>query len=211
MSKASFTIGGVVYRSMVCTEHMGTVLGMQTMGYTQDPVLSGLDYAHSSNLPAARSAWLRRQIGGTDQWAVSMDSDTWCSARQLHTAMLGVTGDIAIGIVPVIIGGTGRNGMLNIVRSDHMSRIRRDELDMSAGPIEIACGGFGVAVFNLQWFRSHWPNPDSERVSASSEYGEDIEACLAVRRRGGSIYALKVDSWHKDFVSGGGVLELNIR
>lgn len=204
---ATFTMGGIVYRSMVCTEHMGTVVSLARSTDLDAPRLGGLDYRHSSNLPLSRATWLEHQVRGSDRWAVSMDSDTWCDAEQLQQEIALVRGGIAIGIVPVVIGGTEKLNVLSpMIGEGFGNRFSVDGINAafrSQLPVELTAGGFGVAVFNLNWFRVHWSAPSPERAAIDSGYGEDIEMCLAVRRRGGRVIALPVNSWHKDLVMGG--------
>ena len=62
-----------------------------------------------------------------------------------------------------------------------------------------AAGGFGVVIFNLDWFREHWPRPEPEHTDVTM--GEDLEFCLAVRRRGGVIRVVHVPTHHAEFVA----------
>lgn len=192
-----------MYRSMVHVGHVQSVVGLTALNYgvLHGPSMTALDYLHSSNLPQGRSVWLRRQISNrTLEWTVSADSDSKFSAEELTKAMELVTGKRAIGIVPMVRGGTellninGPNGVL----SPH------DLTGMFGGRLhcEVSSGGFGVAVFNLKWFREHWPLPApemSDKVDAIYQ-GEDIQMCHSVAKRGGSIVALMVTATHMDMV-----------
>jgi len=82
----------------------------------------------------------------------------------------------------------------------HGRRMFAAELEACLAPggdRRIASGGFGLAVFNLEWYRHHWKRPAPERVSIDS--GEDTEHCRSVRARGGQIIALKVRTDHFGF------------
>lgn len=201
-----YAIGGVVYRSTVHVSHMQSFVELlSVIGDRCD----GIHYVHGSNLPADRASWLRQRIQGMNELgsrntdlAISADSDSEFDgihlAGQLHKAN---DMSVAVGIVPMLIGGGGEQ--TNVIDSG-FRRYSVDgiKLHLTSNPngADIHAGGFGLVVFNLNWFRRYWPLPTPERHSISSEYGEDIDMCLAVRRRGGRIIALAVDTVHHDMI-----------
>lgn len=200
---ANFSFGGVVYRSMVHVGHVQSAIGLTALNYgvMKGPCMTALDYLHSSNLPQGRSIWLRRQIANRQlEWAVSADSDSKFSAEELTRAIELVHGKRAIGIVPMVRGGTE---LLN-VNSQYGIISPRELSSMFAGAAvcEVHSGGFGVAVFNLKWFRSHWQSPAPEMSSLVDpiHQGEDIQMCHSVMSRGGTVVALAVTATHMDCV-----------
>ncbi len=216
VKRPQFSFGGCVYRMQVDTRHAGSLamMAQASASFMEAPQLADVDYMHTSNLPAGRCLWLRRQIEATSlKWAVSVDGDTTFDSIQLLRELSVVDGNFAVGLAPVRIGGTeslcnlcikiadeeissfvGADGKLTMAPS-HGRRAYAHELDaVLKGDRIIASGGFGVAVFNLAWFRANWKEPAPERVAIDT--GEDIEFCRSVRARGGMIAALRVRTDH---------------
>lgn len=206
-----FVVGGIVYRSMVHTSHLGSVLNMVGASIVRgNDVLNesyltflDLDYVHSSNLPVARADWLRRQVNDATsaKWAVSVDSDSEFDGASLYAYMADDPDPPAIAIVPMFCGGGGRR--LNVVMGDVRMSVEsmRMRSQTEKPTVPITAGGFGVAAFYLPWFRRTWRDVRAERSSIDSAYGEDIDMCLAVARRGGRIGAVPIDSRHHDLIS----------
>ncbi len=216
-----FSFGGCVYRMSVDGRHaaslamLGFLCGRKSAEEgRRSPMLAGVEYMHTSNLPQGRAMWLRQQMSAEPQltWAVSCDGDTSFDAEHLYHAMSRVEGQVALGIAPVRIGGTTDLCNINITRKDedtsaqlvegtapeHGRRAFMSELQaVLEGDGMIRSGGFGLVVFNLAWFRACWKMPAPERVSIDT--GEDIEFCRSVRDRGGQIIALKVRTDHFAF------------
>lgn len=202
-------IGGCVYRSMVHTAHMMSVLDfVEALRGEADGVV--LDYQHTSNLPQGRSLWLRRaidrQIPGI---AVTVDSDTSFSADSLFLELLAINRDCdwAIAVAPVI--RNNRPLGLNVFHA------RGEPLAPSVcggGRPSLWAGGFGLAAFNLQWFRQHW-TPYPEPFGDSGDWinqGEDIQMCRSVVKRRGTIVPMWVPTTHYD-CAGGSVVGASIR
>lgn len=226
VSSGAFIVGGCVYRSMVHVWHLQSVAFLVRSGTFVEggPTFAGFDYMHTSDLHRGRCQWLQRQIDDAQlDWAISVDSDSSFSGDELLSAMKWVTGNVAIGVVPMLIGGTQELNVNHMGR-DSECRTRPDVLrtifrhDES---VEISSGGFGVAVFNLRWFRRWWPKPlpevdnngancvckrtdatltEAEPHAAVLAVGEDIAFCQAVRRRRGHIRALRVTSSHVSLI-----------
>lgn len=227
----AFVVGGCVYRSMVHVAHLQSVALLARAATFVDggPTFTGFDYMHTSDLHRGRCQWLQRQIDDKSlQWAISVDSDSSFSSDELLATMKWVVGNVAIGVVPMLIGGTnelnvnleGMEGETRMNAEMVRSRLERNE------SAEVSSGGFGVAVFNLPWFRKWWPRPLPEvdnsglncncrangplHVEPNDErdvvhaarlvVGEDIALCQAVRRRRGHIRALRVTSSHISLV-----------
>jgi hypothetical protein len=214
-----FNVGGVVYRNLLHTAHQGSVVQLiveSTASYERRDALNPnralcwngqFDYMHSSNLPAARAEWLRRQIADESlSWSVSVDSDSEYDGGTLLRCLQEshVSSSAAIVIVPMLIGGGGGklNCSLGLGRQSagQMTKLFRASNKRNR-EVDIVSGGFGVAAFNLSWFRCFWRDASAERHSADSVYGEDIEMCLAVGRRGGTITAVPVNSQHQDLIA----------
>lgn len=216
MKERFFVIGGIAYRQMVHTRHLGAVVSLagQSMAARAEgaglPVFSDIEYQHSSALPQARCLWLREHIANKSlKWAVSVDSDTVFNAGDLLHEMSIVDGQTAMGIAPVRIGGT--RDTCNLILDADDERLS-EQLSPSEAPHgkklawgaelkrvfdgdrHIRAGGFGVVVFNLDWYRGSWPEPAPEHCSIHT--GEDVEHCRSVRERGGIIKALKVQTDH---------------
>jgi hypothetical protein len=216
--QGAFVIGGPVYRSMVHVDHMECVMALMALSRSADgiavPVMAKTHYIHTSNLPKGRCEWLRDAIADRDvQWAVSVDSDTWFNAAQLLPLIASVNGDRAIGVVPMVIGGTGTGyggQMLNInvetatdttdTPTGNVRRAELSDLDHLARSLiqSVHSGGFGLAVFNLRWFRRNWPLPAPAGITFA--VGEDIAMCKQVRQRGGDIVALGVSTVHNEII-----------
>jgi len=217
MGRPLFMIGGCAYRQQVHVNHAAAVAMLASIATVRDdgPMLAGIHYIHTSNLPQGRCLWLRDQIADKQlKWAISVDSDTVFTPQHLLAELKQVDGQTAIGIAPVRIGGTTDLCNINLTQEDEnisaemdgathardMPIVERrvqwgDELKrVLDGDRHITSGGFGVVVFNLEWFRAAWPLPAPEFVSIAT--GEDTELCKSVRRRGGIIKALKVATDH---------------
>lgn len=217
LSVNHFVVGGPAYRQSLHVQHatsLAQLAAYAAMGGPRDPKMSGVDYRHSSNLPQVRCLWLRDQIAQTSpklKWAISVDSDQSFNAAHLMSELVQVDGQTAIGLAPVRIGGTV--DMCNLLLDDKDEAISSDEnaliglpslgrrIDWATelksvleGDRIIHGGGFGVAVFNLDWFRNVWPDPAPEYCSIAT--GEDTELCRSVRKRGGIIKALRVATDH---------------
>jgi hypothetical protein len=217
-----FSFGGCVYRMQVDTQHAIALAQLAMVSLMRDdgPLLAHTDYMHTSNLPQGRALWLRRQIeekidGNRLKWAVSVDGDTSFNAGDLISELHRVDSGFAIGLAPVRIGGTRDLCNLNLTHADELLSATMDDLgratnvaphpgrrafmeeldEVFKGNRRIASGGFGVAVFNLEWFRHNWRDPAPERVSIDT--GEDVEMCRSVRMRGGMIAALAVRTEHR--------------
>lgn len=211
-----FSFGGCVYRLMVSTQHAGALASLAVSASVRGdgPQLADISYMHTSNLPQGRALWLREQIADKRlTWAVSVDGDTSFVASSLHSEMERVDGSFAIGLAPVRIGGTDNLCNLCITDEDERVSARADgaappvgrrafatELaKVIAGDRQISSGGFGVAVFNLRWFRQCWPLPEVQYYGSTIDIGEDIAFCQNVRARGGMIAALNVRTDHFAF------------
>lgn len=182
------------------------------------PQFAGIHFQHTSNLPQGRMLWLREQIEAKERykWAVSVDSDTVFVADHLAIEMRRIDGNTALGIAPVRIGGTADLCNINITDRDEKLSMEMDgdalalaqqarmgrrvkwgaELRalLEGSDRGIWSGGFGVVVFNLDWYRANWPLPEPEFCSIAT--GEDTEHCRSVRIRGGRIEALRVNTDH---------------
>lgn len=218
MARPLFSFGGCVYRMLVDGRHAGALAGLTAIATVRDdgPQLATIDYEHTSNLPAGRMLWLRRQLEHKPalKWAISVDGDTVFRPESLLAELARVDGPIALGLAPVRIGGT--ESLCNLCITDEDEKISA-QLSPSGAEIQLApahgrrmfdrelravldgdrrisSGGFGVAVFNLEWYRHHWKRPSPEAVSIDT--GEDIEHCRSIRTRGGEIIALNVRTDH---------------
>lgn len=206
-----FAVGGCAYRLQVHAQHSGHVAQL-AMGSALAPAsargtlrFATTFYWHTSNLAVGRAYWLRTMIAQRQlAAAVSMDADTWfLDARAMHRGITSVLDDgaWAMGILPVRMASMPTPNLCNLRKEDAaapggLAFLDWDEL---AATTAIAAGGFGVVVFNLTWFREHWPLPDVEHTAGVT--GEDIEFCLAVRRRGGAIRLVNVPTHHAEFIA----------
>lgn len=197
-----FSFGGCVYRMQVHAQHASSFAMLATIcsGSYPGPLLADIDYMHTSNLPQGRSLWLRRQIANPRlRWAISCDGDTTFMASDLAQEIELVTGNVAIGLAPVRIGGTqlcNLNVLTEELQEGEEGRASLEELAriLEGKSRRVISGGFGLAVFNLQWFRRHWALPEPERIAITSD--QDIELCHSVSRREGAIIALRVKTGH---------------
>lgn len=216
--------GGCVYRNMVHVGHVGSLLSMVATSMTlpRGPRFVGIDYMHTSELPRARCVWLRRCMDDKHAThAVSIDSDSEFDGPELLSLLECVSGSVAIGVVPFYIGGTeyinvNRLAYLEDVEEERMSHEALRGAFLGARAVPISSGGFGVAVFNLDWFRSHWsPEPESWDLRVDSgeprrarraviTVGEDIALCRSVRHRAADVVALRVSSSHNLLVTTSG-------
>lgn len=199
-----FTIGGCWYR-LQCRERVTASIALLAyMSGQADAPFLGMRVMHTSNLWTGRCTWLKGEMENPlVRWAIAVDSDTSFDAGQLLSAMAAVNGRIAIGCAPVRVGGTDGICNLNLKADDESAGYRRmngDDLRaVLTGDGNIASGGFGLAVFNLDWFRAHWPEPKPELTPPNNWVGEDIAFCQAVRRRNGRIIALPISTEHHEF------------
>jgi hypothetical protein len=212
-----FTIGGCWYR-LQCRERVcASIASLACIAGQMGAPWLGMRVLHTSNLWTGRCEWLRGEMNDEKvKWAIAVDSDTSFDAAQLLMSLKRMEStDIAIGCAPVRVGGTGSVVNLNLeipdeelawtgtrhpndmkperrITMEKLSQVLRDGSD-------IASGGFGVAVFHLDWFREHWPDPSPELRTPNNWVGEDIAFCQAVRYRGGRIIALPVSTEHHEF------------
>lgn len=205
-----------MYRNMVHVGHLSSVVQLARASMLRlQPRFHGLDYLHASDLPRARCSWLLRSIRDESlTHAISVDSDSEFDASQLLECIETVSSDVAVGVVPFF--KAGQAAVLNVNRMDfphdRERPMRRDELlDAFHGSraVPISSGGFGVAIFNLTWFRQCWKAPQPETWTLEGEInkhgvidtGEDVALCRSVRKRGGYCVALRVDASHNVLVT----------
>jgi hypothetical protein len=201
-----FAVGGCAYRSMVSTFHLRSVVELLQAVVQGGPEPIAFHYLHTSNLPQGRCQWLRTLMAIHADFAISIDSDTQFDGGRLYSLLDAFAlSRAAIGIVPMVIGGTGDRPVLNVneIDSQNVNEIdsqarigNLDTLGWHDGLCRVASGGFGLAVFNLHWFRQRWPNVSPEGITFTR--GEDIAMCDGVRSRGGLILAMQVDAVHHD-------------
>jgi hypothetical protein len=197
-------IGGCVYRSLVHTRHAVAVAQAYQLLQLAGASLVKFDYMHTSDLRSGRRYWLQRQIDDRElDLAVTIDSDSMFDPESLVRMLPYMHGDRAIGVAPFVIGGTDGSPKLNII-GDGWSRWGSTELRAldSGLPVRCLAGGFGLAVFNLTWFRRRWSGQviDYDRDLVGTQMGEDIELCMAARTRGADIVALPISTVHMDIV-----------
>lgn len=215
MSPVLLSLGGCAYRNMVRHEHASSVALFATaLVLRGDFQIGSIDYMHTSNLPQGRCLWLKRQIDEKElKLAISIDSDTQFHGTDLAIDLPQVLRkDVAMGLVPIRQGGTLATVQINLLdsRGHDFTPIVDGELvpqerktlpeelaRILEGNREIASGGFGLVVFNLDWFRAHWPEPDPEGIDMRT--GEDIAMCRKARKLGGKILALRVRAEHHEF------------
>jgi hypothetical protein len=202
-----FLIGGCAYRLDVSAHHASAVAALAALSSSmrEGPRFSGTLYRHTSNLPQGRALWARDAIREHEvRWAITLDSDTSFYPSDLLYALQRwdqVYGSPAIGIVPVAEGGSGRLN-LRVMDDGIPAPLLPEQLILALdGSLEIESGGFGCAILDLDWFRTHWPEPEPEGHGLYT--GEDLEFCRSVRRRGGTLRALSVRSTHLPFRSDG--------
>lgn len=195
-------IGGCAYRSMVHVVHASSVAYF-TAGCVLAQHEVNLKYRHTSNLPQGRCLWLREQISEGQDIAVSVDSDTAFDPMEAIAVIEDfaihciAAQNVAIGIAPVFRSHKGTVA-LNLY-TGHGKMLAVDECD--SGHRRLWAGGFGMAVFNLAWFRRHWEKPFPESFGAPEEsidQGEDIQFCRSVARRNGAITTLWIPTKHYD-------------
>ena len=185
-------IGGCVYRSMVHVGHAASVgqFCCQFGGQV------GFEYRHTSNLPQGRSLLLRQLIQyGMYDALISVDSDTEFRARDLIDELpLAIALDVAIGIAPVICGNPPRLNIFHALGEPFAPSA------CGGGRPDLWAGGFGLAVFNLGWFREHWLDPQPELIDGipPMAQGEDTQMCRSVIARGGRVIPLWVATAHYD-------------
>ena len=199
VARAHFTFGGVVYRMMVDARHAASLAQLAVQADRTPPMLSEVDYRHTSNLPRGRCEWIRDAMLADAMWAISCDADTSFDAIQLHASIMRVRDGIALGVAPVRIAGTTTTSNITARMGDGVTR-RLDVADagkLAAHHGEIEHGGFGLVVLNLAWLRKHWPAPTPEGVGW--ERSEDTAICDSIRARGGKIIALPVATSHHGF------------
>ncbi len=205
MRAPGFLVGGCVYRSQVHVTHATSVAALAVHasrpGY---PDLVGFDYAHTSDLPRGRALWLRRCIADTSaDWAISVDSDTEFVASDLVDEIARVDGAIALGLAPIRQGGTHNVVNLNVRETPTSDERRIDGGELGQileGDRLISSGGFGLAVFNLRWFRQCMKSPHPAKQDIGT--GEDIAFCRAIAECGGLIIALAVRTVHHEYRDG---------
>jgi hypothetical protein len=208
MGRPQFSIGGCCYRMQVDARQVASVaalsvhsaMGGDPSGPSLTPLLTTFDYTHTSCLTMGRMEWLRKQIADRDlTWAVSLDSDMVFSPMELLADMPIVSGRFAMGLAPARVAGTTL-GQLHIREWNEEYPPGEYWNEFKAcldGNREICSGGFGLTVFNLDWFREHWPLPAiSWEGESTMTFGEDVAFCLNVRSRGGKIAALRVSTDH---------------
>lgn len=210
MSRIPVVIGGCAYHLNVRCEHAASLATLATMLAYDDVArddsgppsfeIVNVDYQHTSNLPQGRCDWLRRAIALGKGIAISIDSDTSFNASDLLPELaLAVDSTVAISCAPVRVGGTSLVN-LNVRDNDAgEGRCSVDELSrvLASKHRDIASGGFGLAIFNIEWFARHWREPTPDGITHG--VGEDVAMCRAARKRGGRVIALRVRTQHHEF------------
>lgn len=193
-------VGGCVYRNMVHTSHCASMVSFAARIAGDYGSELELCYRHSSNLPQGRSLWLRGALLSRAEMAITVDSDTGFDGGILHDELLCLPRDSnswAIAVAPVC-RDTEFGPRINVYSSQGMTC---DPRAMLYGTVpRLWAGGFGLAVFNLHWFREHWPTPFPQPFGKPEidyiNQGEDIQMCRSVSDRGGFIYAMYVPTVH---------------
>lgn len=197
-------VGGCVYRNMVHTSHCASMVSFAARLTDEFGYELELCYRHSSNLPQGRSLWLRGALLSNADIAVTVDSDTGFDGHSLHYELNCLPRDSdswAIAVAPVC-RDTEFGPRINVYSSQGMTcdpRTMVHTLEKRTA-ISLWAGGFGLAAFNLHWFRKHWPTPFPQPFGKPEvdyiNQGEDIQLCRSVSDRGGRIYAMFVPTVH---------------
>ena len=200
----TLAVGGIAYQSKVHVAHLQSVLTLGVLSDENAFVIGHVEYAHSSNLPQARSLWLRKMISEHSlTHALSLDSDTsfdpmqMCNELNRLNRLLGPLGlGTAIHCVPVVRDTNPPSLNLFVNRGESISLS-----SCGSGYPTLWAGGFGCVLFNLDWFRLNWNNPFPEQFGDSEDWinqGEDIQMCRSVINRGGKVRPLWVGTRHWD-------------
>ena len=217
MTAVGFTIGGCWYRLQARERLVASIASLAYLSGQMGAPFLGMRVMHTSNLWTGRCEWLNREIqDARARWSIAVDSDTSFDAHSLMASLPRMDSlGVAIGCAPIRVGGTNSTCNLNLRVGDETRGIsdgrqpsgehRATAKELRAvleGDGEIASGGFGLAIFHLDWFREHWPKPVPEVIPnnwGEAFVGEDIAFCRSVRRRGGKILALPINAEHHEF------------
>lgn len=199
--RIGIAVGGLAYRSSVHVAHAASIAELTAYVMSTDSArLTAIKYQHTSNLPQGRSLWLRGlMMDRTTDYAVSVDSDTAFSASHLLGQIVYMDHGTAIGIAPVCRVAPDGRARLNIY---HAAGEPFESSTCGGGHPSLWAGGFGLAVFNMRWYRRHWPEPYPEMFGEPSvdyiNQGEDIQMCRSVIARGGKVIPLWAPTTHYD-------------
>lgn len=186
-------VGGCAYRSSVHVRHATSMAELATRGIDLE-----FNYRHTSNLPQGRCLWLRAAIHSKCDFALSVDSDNSFSSERIVDEISEVLEyDSAIVVAPVV-RDTSFGKRLNLWSAPGIALRPSDCNRLLPGPT-LWAGGFGVVLFNLAWFRLHWPAPFPEQFGDAADYinqGEDTQLCRSVASRGGRIAAMLIETAH---------------
>lgn len=201
-------LGGPSYQLLTDARHTGSMVGLAAalIGSRQ---LTGIAVNYMSACPVemARNELFKSALVATEAthlfWA---DSDVyWDASHELVWGANWLTAEPShpMMVVPV----EQRNGDSNIMRDD-FKRLRGSFV-LGRTPLKCMGAGLGLAIFNLQWYRRHWPESpwfrtewhelgfDRQAAPLSRFISEDIWHTMRLRQLGDSCYwAPLCQTWH---------------
>jgi hypothetical protein len=212
----SWFLGGPAYNSKLDARHAACLAQACIEIVSRGDSLAGVEYVHDSVLPHGRGRWLQLAIESGADLGVTMDADTW--AKDTHHAqggrrmirafdrMMKIGGRVLAGALVA-----QRNGKVNAWRAEG-ERLREEGahafvFDEGARHVQVRAWsdvwaiGLACAVFDLRWYREHVKNAYTTFAMLPTGVGdgfvgEDVWHCEAIRKLGGGIAALELETTH---------------
>lgn len=148
---------------------------------TPSPIsIVGTHYQHCTPVAMARNALMKESLADTEATHYMMlDSDCSIPFDQCDPIILAL---LALGDRPMFgVPAPQRNRQMNVWQSRAV-KWRADSTLRTDGKLhECWAVGFGCVVFNLDWYRKHWPSPPWFLDGWDEELGpmgEDYRHCM---------------------------------
>lgn len=191
----TWIIGGPAYRMQIDARHALNVTHMAIYLFAKGHQLIGLNYRHGVPVEIPRNEIFERALSSESDFLLTMDSDTFGFDldRTLRLALTLRSLKVPCFAYPSPL----RDGTANIwlSRTEKVTKFKPEPDKL----VLRECFAIGTAcvVYNLAWYREHWPKGPHFRTEwGRSEFefvSEDIWHSLKLRDLGSSSYFAATD------------------
>lgn len=203
MRPPNIVLGGPCYRMELDARHAGT-FGMLALALHSRCASIAWKYQHGNPVSETRNSIMATLLDDPESDIfVSMDSDSYFLAHDIPTVADCIIRHYSHERVLAGFASKQRDGRLNVWTGNDGGQ-RYTTIHSDCKPIPVHAIGAGCLIFNLSWYREHWPNRFWFRDQWSEEDGgcmsEDYWHCrtLANRHHVSPLWIGKVELQHAD-------------
>lgn len=213
MRKMTLIIGGPAYNMQVDARHASAMVELSLKALLSGQVESvNTLYEHGCPVEMARNSLFRKALSEKDAThLITADSDVyWENSEELIWGCHYIWGYNMNGelVTPQPLMGIPvlqRNGAANILENEGSSDRLHGRIRVGRGPRYCFAVGTGLCLYNLDWYRVHWPEGPWFRTDWFDIFGngrdifvsEDFWHCLELRRFVVKpLWAPLVRTWH---------------